>query len=251
MNQRWNAEKYTENFSFVFNYGNDVAELLDLDNVKSMLDLGCGSGVLTESFFKKGISVTGLDSSEEMVESARKRYPEINFICADATDFSLPNTVDAVFSNAVFHWINKERQPLMIKCVYNALSKGGQFVFEMGGIGNNILIHSALAKEFENAGLEYVMPFYFPSMGEYSVMLESVGFKVRYAVLFDRLTELKGENGLSDWINMFVKNPFTKVDEKMKTDIIDQAVRSLKNDLYRNGIWYADYVRLRIKAIKE
>lgn len=251
MNQRWNAEKYTENFSFVFNYGNDVAELLELENVKSMLDLGCGSGVLTESFFKKGISVTGLDSSEEMIGSARKRYPEINFICADATDFSLQNTVDAVFSNAVFHWINKERQPLMIKCVYNVLNKGGQFVFEMGGFGNNDLIHSALAKSFENVGIEYVMPFYFPSIGEYSAMLESAGFKVRYAVLFDRPTKLNGENGLSDWINMFVKLPFSNVDEKTKTDIIDQAIQALRHDLYKNGIWYADYVRLRIKAIKE
>lgn len=251
MNQSWNVEKYTDNFSFVYSYGNDVAKLLDEGKIKTLLDLGCGNGALTELFFKKGFSVTGMDSSEEMIKAAREQYPEINFICADATDFSLPNTVDAVFSNAVFHWINKERQSYMMKCVYRALNSGGQFVFEMGGIGNNALIHSALAKSFENAGMEYVMPFYFPSVGEYSSMLENAGFKVRYALLFDRPTELKGENGLSDWINMFVKLPFSGVDEKTKTVIIERAVKSLYHDLFKNGVWYADYVRLRIKAVKE
>lgn len=238
-------------FSFVYHYGNDVAELLDDAKIKSILDLGCGNGAMSKLFREKGLSVTGLDSSAEMIESARNANSEINFILANATDFSLNEPVDAVFSNAVFHWIDKGYQPDMMRCVYNALNSGGQFVFEMGGMGNNSLIHSALAKSFAEAGLDYVMPFYFPSIGEYSSMLEKAGFKIRYAVLFDRPTELKGENGLSDWINMFVKNPFIGVDEPLKSDIIKRAVDMLYHDLYRDGIWYADYVRLRMKAVKE
>ena len=175
MNQIWDAKKYTADFSFVHNYGNNVAEFFDYKKISSVLDLGC---------------------------------------------------------------------------VYNALNSGGQFVFEMGGIGNNALIHSALAKSFAEVGLDYVMPFYFPSIGEYSSMLEKTGFKIRYAVLFDRPTELKGENGLSDWINMFVKNPFIGVDEPLKSDIIKRAVDMLYNDLCKDGIWYADYVRLRMKVRK-
>lgn len=52
MNQSWNSEKYTDDFSFVYNYGSDVANLFDWEKINSMLDLGCGSGELTESFFK-------------------------------------------------------------------------------------------------------------------------------------------------------------------------------------------------------
>ena len=42
-------------------------------------------------------------------------------------------------------------------------------------------------------------------------MVEAAGFQVRSAVLFDRFTELKGDQGLKDWIRMFIKTPFHTV----------------------------------------
>lgn len=80
-------------------------------------------------------------------------------------------------------------------------------------------------------------------------MVEAAGFQVRSAVLFDRFTELKGDQGLKDWIRMFIKTPFHTVpDPDEQEEIIDTAVDRLKKDLYRDGKWYADYVRLRMKA---
>ena len=80
-------------------------------------------------------------------------------------------------------------------------------------------------------------------------MVEAAGFQVRSAVLFDRFTELKGDQGLNDWIHMFIKTPFQTVpDPDEQEEIIDTAVDRLKKDLYRDGKWYADYVRLRMKA---
>ncbi len=251
MNQNWNAEKYSSDFSFVHNYGKDIVDLIDTTNVKTVVDLGCGNGAITNSLTEKGFSVIGIDGSREMIEIARNHYPDIQFICSDATDFVLEKPVDVVFSNAVFHWIDKSEQSHMLKCVYQSLRNGGQFVFEFGGIGNNQLIHMALAKAFDEVGYKYTMPFYFPSIGEYSALLEKEGFKVRYAVLFDRPTMLKGENGLTDWIHMFVQNPFSAVNENDKDIIVEKAVKSLYADLNSNGIWYADYVRLRMKAVKD
>ena len=81
-------------------------------------------------------------------------------------------------------------------------------------------------------------------------MIENMGFEVQYAVLFDRLTELKGENGLKDWIDMFIKTPFSVVrTEQEKEEIVDKAVGTLHGDLFMNGKWYADYVRIRMKAV--
>ena len=181
---------------------------------------------------------------------ARANYPDIPFICADATNFKLEKPVDAVFSNAVFHWIDRERQPAMLSCVYKALRKGGQFVFEFGGSGNNALIHEALRSEFEKRRYSYTVPFYFPGIGEYASLVEQAGFQVRTALLFDRPTELKGKDGLRDWIEMFVKVPFAKVKEDDKEAIIEGAVEQLEPVLYKNGKWHADYVRLRMKALK-
>ena len=251
MNIKWDADKYTKDFSFVHQYGNDVAELIDCEKGSVLIDLGCGNGALTKALQEKGFRVTGMDSSEELLETARGRYPDIPFIQADATDFSVKEAVDAVFSNAVFHWIDREKQADMLACVHRALKEKGQFVFEFGGYGNNTLIHSALEEVFSEHGYGYRMPFYFPTIGEYAALVEQAGFKVRYAVLFDRPTELKGSDGLKEWIHMFVKTPFATVDDVKREEIICQAVERLRNTLYQEGRWYADYVRIRMKAVKE
>lgn len=114
------------------------------------------------------------------------------------------------------------------------------------GCGNG-----ALAKAFAEQGYSYQVPFYFPSIGEYASLLEQAGFEVRYAVLFDRMTELMGEDGMKDWIRMFISTPFYAVSKEAQREAIrNRAVELLKKDLYRDGKWYADYVRLRMRAIK-
>lgn len=251
MNIKWDAHKYTSDFSFVHQYGNSVIELIDANKHSTILDLGCGNGALSKVLYDKGYNVRGIDASKELLDIAKKNYSDIDFIEADATNFSLKEPVDVVFSNAVFHWINREQQQDMLRCVYDALKENGQFVFEFGGYQNNQLIHKALSEIFSEYGYIYEIPFYFPTISEYATLLENSGFMVRYAILFDRLTELKGENGLRDWINMFVKNPFTVINnEDEKRTIIDKAVDNLRDILYKDGKWYADYVRIRMKAIK-
>lgn len=251
MNIVWDADKYTSDFAFVHYYGNSVMELIDAAEGSSVLDLGCGNGVLTMALQERGYSAKGLDSSEELLDIARKAYPSLEFMQGDATNFGLSEPVDVVFSNAVFHWIDKDRQCDMLKCVYNALRKKGQFVFEFGGYGNNKSIHEALEISFSKYGYSYKMPFYFPKISEYTSLLENTGFLVKYAALFDRPTELKGENGLRDWIAMFIKSPFLIIKSTYEKEIILNEVEEiLQHDLYKNDKWYADYVRLRVKAIR-
>ena len=250
MNIEWDADKYTKDFSFVNQYGTALLDMIDGENL-SVLDLGCGNGSLTKKLIDAGFEAEGMDASDELLKTARETYPDINFLSGDATEFSVDNKYDVVFSNAVFHWIDKEKQLPMLENVYNALKNNGQFIFEMGGYGNNAIIHEALKTEFDKRSIKYVMPFYFPTIGEYTQKLEQAGFRVRSAVLFDRPTELNGCNGLYDWIHMFVKTPFIGVAEEIQEDIINSAVMKLKPELFKDGKWYADYVRLRCKAIKK
>ena len=251
MNISWNADAYTQNFTFVHQYGVSVTELIDFQKATTAIDLGCGNGVLTAALKEKGLKVTGLDASPEQLEIAKKSYPDIPFVLADATNFTVSEPVDVVFSNAVFHWIDRERQKDMLACVVRALRPGGQFVFEMGGCGCVAKIHSALKDAFATFGCDYELPNYFPCIGEYAPMVEQAGLLVQTALLFDRFTELKGADGMRDWINMFVHRPFEKVkDDAVKERIKQQAVEALRPSLFINGKWYADYVRLRMKAIK-
>jgi len=252
MNILWNAEKYKQNFSFVHQYGCDLLALIDFEKVKTAIDLGCGNGVLTASLKEKGIHVTGLDASPQQLETAKANYPDIPFQLADATDFSVEESVDLVFSNAVFHWIDHAKQRDMLNCVSKALRTGGQFVFEFGGYGNNALIHAALKEAFTKFNIPYINRFCFPSIGEYAPLVEQAGLRVKTALLFDRLTELKGPEGMRDWIDMFMKVPFEPVkDKQVAEQIKQQAIASLRPQLFIDGKWHADYVRLRMKAIKE
>ena len=246
MNIHWNAKEYQNNFSFVPHYGEDVLRLIDAPEGSLVIDLGSGSGVLTQKLAQRGYRTIGIDASEEMTALARKSYPHLSFVTADAATFSLTEKADVIFSNAVFHWIDDQNALLYhIAC---QLKPGGILVFEFGGKGCAEQVHAALEKSFEKRGLSYRRVFFFPTIGEYAPLLEKHGFCVEFAALFDRPTPQKNENGLAEWIKMFVKEPFDGIGEALKTEIIDEVTRQLKPTLYHEGIWYIDYVRIRMKA---
>ncbi len=250
MNIAWDAQGYKSNFSFVPSYGADVIGLLDVRPGAKVLDLGCGNGTLTAELAARGFEVTGMDASASMLELARSTHPELCFVQGDATSFSLPQPVDAVFSNAVLHWIDADRQPDALAHVAAALRPGGQFVFEMGGFGCAASIHAALAEAFSRHGMDYELPFYFPTVGQYAPLVEAAGMRVTAAWLFDRPTPLKGADGLADWIRMFDKAPFAEVEPQLADRLIDEAAGALRPRLWHDGVWWADYVRLRMKAIR-
>lgn len=250
MNIGWNAGGYERDFSFVPAYGRDVVGLVDVRPGETCLDLGCGNGTLTAELCERGLDAFGMDASPEMLALARKSHPELRFIEGDATSFTLGRTVDVVFSNAVLHWIDRGRHPEMLSHVAAALRPGGQFVFECGGYGCGARIHAALADSFRRHGLVYEMPFYFPTVGEYAPLVEAAGMRVTDASLFDRPTALKGPDGMADWIHMFVRRPFDGVDEAVAGEIVAEAVEGLRREMLRDGVWHADYVRLRMRAVK-
>lgn len=250
MNIKWDAEKYAEDFQFVHKYGEDVLSLLNIKKGDSVVDLGCGNGRLSVKLKEMGADVVGIDGSEEMLAIAEDNYNDINFLLADAVNFQLDKKADAIFSNAVFHWIDENNQQKLLNNISRNLKKGGQLVCEFGGKGCAETIHLELEKIFSSKGLTYRRFFYFPTIGEYAPIIEKSGMQVKYAVLFDRPTKLQGENGLADWINMFDTVPFEGIAENLKNEIIEEAVENLREKLYINGEWYADYVRIRFKAIK-
>ncbi len=248
MNIEWNAQGYTDNFKFVHQYGEDVLNLLEVKEGMRILDLGCGNGTLTKRIADLGADAIGMDESKDMLEIARASYPELTFIQEDATRFKLSEPVDAIFSNAVFHWI--EQQDALLEQVSNALKPNAYLVCEFGGYGNTETVQKVLREAFERRGLEYNNGFYFPTIGEYTPILERHQLKPVYANLFSRKTTLVGEDGMLDWINMFSKRPFQDINQTIAEEIKKEAVQNLKPLLYEDGVWYADYVRIRLKAQK-
>lgn len=248
MNIKWNAAEYKNNFDFVPAYGADVLALIEHKPGAFAVDLGCGNGTLTQELKNRGYRVLGIDASQDMLDLARKNYPDIEFMLADATEFKLPQKADIIFSNAVFHWINQ--QQALIQNLFQNLKDTGELVFEFGGYGCAETVHAALEEIFKEKGLKYKRSFYFPKIGEYAALLESHGFTVKYAVLFDRPTKQIGESGLKNWILMFDKEPFAGIEDSLKEEIILLAEQRLKEKLYKDNTWFVDYVRIRMRAVK-
>ena len=251
MNIKWDSENYLKNFSFVGRYGEDVLNLVDTSENVMAIDLGCGNGCLTEKLAEKGFRVLGIDASEDMIKTAKKLHSNIDFVMADAAEFDLHEKADVIFSNAMLHWIDANKQENTMSNISSQLKSNGQFVCEFGGKGNCEAVHSALETAFRKRGLIYPRTFYFPSIGEYTPILEKYGLKVTYAALFNRPTEQNTQQGLENWIRMFIKTPFENMESEQSDEIINEAVFALKERLYKNGKWFVDYVRIRIKAEKE
>jgi trans-aconitate 2-methyltransferase len=228
----------------VFKHGEGVVELLNPKPGERILDLGCGSGQLTAKIAEAGAMVEGIDQSPDMIVQARANYPAIKFEVADAIAFTVDAPLDAVFSNAVLHWV--KNASAAIECVYHALKPGGRFVLEMGGVGNTKALLGAVR---EVAG-ELDLPWFYPTIGEYSALLERAGFEVRYATLFDRPTVVEGENGLDDWLVMFGGKMFAGISEERKREIRTEVADRLRPLFFRDGNWTIDYRRLRVVAVR-
>jgi trans-aconitate methyltransferase len=228
-------------------------ELLEVKPGERILDLGCGTGYLTQEIKNHGAEVTGIDASAEMIAKASGKYPGISFAVADATDFHFDEKFDAVFSNATLHWVHKANEA--IKCVYDALKPGGRFVAEMGGMDNMKYMIAATQRVLEQHGYSKLAerkPWYFPSLGEYTTKLEAAGFRVTSAYHFDRPTLLQdGRAGVAKWLNMFGDTFFEGIEETEKQQILTEITNLLEPHYNKNGEWYADYVRLRFVAVKE
>ena len=250
MNISWDATGYEKNFSFVPAFGAAAMDLIDAEAGARCLDLGCGNGTLTAELAASGLDVVGMDASPEMIDLARATHPELRFVLGDATSFSLDAPVDVVFSNSMLHWIDRELHPAALARVAAALVPGGQLVFECGGHGCGARIHAALARTFARHGLDYQMPFFFPTVGEYAPLVEAAGLRVTHAFLFDRPSALTGPDGMADWIRMFVRRPFEGMEPALEARIVAEAVDELRPEMLRDGTWYADYVRLRMRAVR-
>ena len=250
---KWNARLYDDKHNFVFKFGEDVVQLLNPGQGERILDLGCGTGYLTNLIAQAGARVTGIDNSPAMIERARAAYPDLDFHVMSATDFHFNSLFDAVFSNAVLHWVlDKENA---IDHIYHALRPGGRLILEMGGKGNNEDILVATRRVLTRHGYygnAAVQPWYFPSLAESTTLLERRGFRIPFATHFDRPTQLQDtQDGIKDWIRMFGSAFFTDIADNQVDQILDEIQEALRPTHYKDHTWTADYIRLRIEATKQ
>jgi trans-aconitate 2-methyltransferase len=248
---RWNAALYDDRHAFVHQMGKGLVHLLDPQPGERILDLGCGTGHLTRQIAAIAAEVIGVDSSPAMVAEATRLFPGIGFEVADATTFVSDRRFDAVFSNAVLHWVRPPEAA--IARVHAALKPGGRFVLEMGGIGNVATVLNAADAAAKQLGLDLsplIHANYFPSPGQYTNLLDRAGFETQSAVLFDRPTPLTGDAGIRDWLRMFRPAVVESIGPTRIDGFFADVEQRTRPTLFTDGVWFADYRRLRVLAIR-
>lgn len=243
--QHWDPGTYDRNARFVSDLGAPVLALLAPRAGEAILDLGCGDGRLTRGLEQAGASVLGTDASPDMVAAARALGLEVELHDARALPFH--DRFDAVFSNAVLHWIHELDQ--VVAGVVRALKPGGRFVGEMGGHGNVAAICTALRAVLGARGHPCPSPYRFPTPEAFSTILSDQGLTPETVQLIPRPTPLPTD--MSGWLNTFGR-PFVRdLPAPEQEAVLAEAVDLLRPALCDDaGRWTADYVRLRFKATK-
>lgn len=135
---------YTKDFVYYYNLFKDEKNYLDTVNklvslfkkynVKSVLDIGCGTGKIDKLLKDKKYEIFGIDNSKEMVEYAQRNYPEIVFKQMDAENFKLENKFDAIIAlDSVLTFLTKEGAfEAAIKNIVKHMKQGSILLFNTG-----------------------------------------------------------------------------------------------------------------------
>jgi trans-aconitate 2-methyltransferase len=135
----WAASAYDRLADPQEEWARDVVARLQLDGDEVVLDAGCGSGRITRQLLERlpRGRVVGVDCSAAMVSLARSGLgddPRVDLRVGDLLDLDLAEPVDAIFSNATFHWVLDH--DLLFERLFSALRPGGALEAQCGGEGN-------------------------------------------------------------------------------------------------------------------
>lgn len=243
----WDTQRYLKHHGFIIERGRALVDLLAPQAGECILDLGCGTGDIAATIVERGARVIGIDASPAMIDTARTRFPALEFRVADAANLPFEATFDAVYSHAVLHWVLHADDA--VRGMARALKPGGRLVAEFGGHRNCEALETAFADALKRiAQRDYLSPWFFPRLPDYSALLERHGLTVRAAWYYDRPTPLFGEEGLRHWLLQFLPHHLEGLDTATQDAVLADTETALMPTLWHEGAWQADYRRLRIVA---
>jgi SAM-dependent methyltransferase len=181
---------------------------------------------------------------------------------------------DKIFSSATLHWCSRDPLAVLVN-VHHLLKGGGLFVAEMGGRGNiagmtpsvdlseamaaehtfyGLGVRDALHTALRKRGIDPVArdPWFYPTPDQYIGLLRSASLVPLRVSLHPRTTPFAD---LAGWIRLFGGKFLEGIKSENEPELVNEVVASCRESGAchwdeEKKLWYLDYVRLRIIAVK-
>jgi trans-aconitate 2-methyltransferase len=210
----WNPDQYLKFSNERTRPALDLASQIEIKKPKRIIDLGCGTGTSTEILAKKWpqAEITGLDSSEEMLNKAQAAHPNITWVKQDLNEWIPDQKYDIIFSNASLQWINPVES--LIASSIEALNEGGAFAFQVPNNHDSpyhtCIIEAASRPQWKMKMEQVVNPLRYDSINFYYDLLSKrvskiIAWETRYFQI------MEGPEAILEWVSGTALGPYLQV----------------------------------------
>ena len=252
----WNPEQYLKFADQRLRPALDLLTRIEADDPETVYDLGCGAGNVTEFLIQRwpGARVTGLDSSAEMLASARARLPRMNWEQVDLAHWLPSVPASILYSNAALHWLDHHWR--LFPALYAGLAQGGTLAVQMphnhSQPSHSLLHQAAQDPRWREILAPYLRPSPVERPDDYWRMLQSLGARLDIWEC-DYLQVLTGEDAVLQWMMGTTLRPLLAVLGKDQQPAFLDLFRALLRTAYpreSDGSTLFPFRRLFILATK-
>lgn len=226
----WNPDLYLKFANQRTQPSIDLVARINLENPRSIIDIGCGPGNSTQALHRRwpGARTLGLDNSADMIKKAKEDFRGLEWITADASTFTFNAKYDIVFSNAAIQWIPKHE--LLLPRLFEIVNQDGALAVQLPANEKSPL-HQALLRVASSlkwsgftSGAEDLITYH-PVEYYYDILLDiSRSFDIWETVYYH---VLNSHVELVDWYKGSGMRPFL---ERIPDKTSDSPGRNLRNE---------------------
>ena len=256
----FDGDKYKKASAHQKEWANKILGELQFIGNETILDLGCGDGVITGQLAEMvpGGEVLGIDASEGMIKTAlrEKSHNNVTFEQKNINEIDYSDTFDFIFSNATLHWILEHKK--LLKNTFQALKSGGAIRFSFAGDGNCAHFFTVIQQAMDEPGFaqyfrNFSWPWYMPSIDAYRELAGEAKFSEIeiWGQNVDRYFE--NSAAMIKWIDQPSIVPFLKcIPESEKQNFRNYVVeRMVEETKQEDGTCFETFRRINVKSIKQ
>ena len=239
-------------------WGTSLISQLSLQGNETILDLGCGDGILTEqlSLLVPNGKVLGVDASIGMINTSKKLCRDnLDFVQTDINNLHFSNEFDVIFSNAALHWIKDHN--LLLHNSYAALKTNGILLCSFGGHGNvtnflEVIQNKISEDKYRDYFINFEMPWFMPSKSQYQELISNIGFSEFTIEVVNRDRYFSTSDEMIKWIDQPSIVPFIeRIPDTLKSTFRNEVIgEMIEKTRQTDGTCFETFRRLQIYAKK-